>query len=199
MALSNTAKAGTVLFVGVLQFALFEMIAEFLFPGYSVAGNYISDLGAFCNSTCTVYQPTSMIFNGSIIIGGALVLVSLYFLRSELHWKPFLVALGLSGIGMILVGTFTEQTGVVHSIVSAVAFISIGVAAILAYRIQKPPLSYFSVILGVIGLVATALLESNITLGIGVGGMERLIVYPVLFWALTFAGFLIGAEELPEV
>ena len=50
MGLTDAQKAGVALFVGVVQFGLFEMVAEFVFPGDSVSANRISDLGPPCGS-----------------------------------------------------------------------------------------------------------------------------------------------------
>jgi len=35
--------------VAAAQFLMGMLFAEALYPGYSISGNYISDLGAFCN------------------------------------------------------------------------------------------------------------------------------------------------------
>jgi hypothetical protein len=41
---------------------------------------------------------------------------------------------------------------------------------------------------GVLGLTATVLFAENIFLGLGLGGMERVAIYPFTLW-LTLAGF----------
>jgi hypothetical protein len=67
-------------------------------------------------------------------------------------------------------------------------------------RSQKAPLSYFSPILGLMTLTAMLLYipdtgSFGTAMGISIGGLEKLIVYPVLFWAISFAGHLIGMED----
>lgn len=37
--------AGALIFTGAVQFVIGMLLAEFLYPGYSASGNYISDLG----------------------------------------------------------------------------------------------------------------------------------------------------------
>jgi len=59
----------------------------------------------------------------------------------------------------------------------------------------KPPLSYISVILGAISLVALVLMVSGNDLGVGIGGMERMIAYPALLWMVGFGGHLIGNSD----
>jgi hypothetical membrane protein len=44
------------------------------------------------------------------------------------------------------------------------------------------PFSVISVILGLITLGALVLFMVGMDLGLGVGGMERMIVYPILMW-----------------
>ncbi len=188
--------AGAALFVGVVQFALAMLLAEFLYPGYSVSGNAISDLGATCsNGACQILQPASTIFNLSIIIAGVLVLVSGFYLRRAVRAKIFVACVLIGGAAMIGVGVFPETFGVVHGIVSLITFLFISFAAITAYKIERAPLSYFSVLLGVISLVATGLYTGGIYLGLGQGGMERMIVYPVLLWSVAFGGQLIAEGE----
>jgi hypothetical protein len=54
------------------------------------------------------------------------------------------------------------------------------------------------------GLVTTGSLTSSeppaseFFLGIGPGGMERMIVYPELIWFILFSGYLIALSEKQE-
>lgn len=75
MPLSDAAKAGTSIFVGSVQFAIGLIIAEILYPNYDMSRTPISDIGATCNPSCTVFQPSSNIFNGSVVIFGLLILL----------------------------------------------------------------------------------------------------------------------------
>jgi hypothetical membrane protein len=194
LALSALNKAGALLFVGVAQFSVFLIVAEAVYPGYSVSDNYISDLGATCRSQC-LFFPSSPIFNSSIIILGILILASVYFLSKSSARKPFLVCITISGIGCIGVGTFTEAAGIFHGIFSLITFVFIALTAIFAYSIQRSPMRYFSVIAGLATFIALILFETNTFLGLGVGGMERMIVYPVMVWALGFGGHLMASES----
>jgi hypothetical membrane protein len=197
MTFTNVRKAGTALFVGVVQFGFFLIVAEALYPKYSVSQNYISDLGATCNPSCTFVQPSSMIFNASIIIMGVLALVSAYFFMKAYATKLLPALIGIAGISMVGVGTFTEATGIFHSIFSLLTFVFIGLSAIAAYKFQRKPMSYFSVMAGVVTLLSLVLYVSQNYLGLGPGGMERMVVYPVLLWAIGFGGHLMAMEEKP--
>jgi hypothetical membrane protein len=64
--------------------------------------------------------------------------------------------------------------------------------AIATAKFTTPPLSYISIDVGILSLVALVLFIAGIYGAIGVGGMERLIVIPVLAWGLSFAGYLLA-------
>jgi hypothetical membrane protein len=192
---SSHLMAGTVLLVGLAQFIVLLQIAEFLYPDFSTSRNYISDLGATCRmppGNCTVVQPSASIFNGSTIALGILIAISTYFLQKAFGQKVFSLFILFTGFGVTGVGLFPETTGIIHLAVAFVAFIFMGFAAITSHRIVRSPLNYFSVILGVLSLAAMVLFMTGNNLGLGVGGMERMIMYPVLIWGLAFAGFLIN-------
>lgn len=186
--------AGVLLFIGAVQFVLGMLISEFLYPGYSASVNYISDLGATCRTTCIIHQPSAFIFNTSVSLLGVLALVSSYFIWREFHNRSISLLLGLSGIGMVGVGLFPETAGIVHLIASFIAFFFGGLSAIATYKLVKAPFAYLSVLMGMISLIALALFISEIFLGLGPGGMERMIAYPLLLWVIGFGGNLMSSE-----
>ena len=109
--------------------------------------------------------------------------------------KVFSLLILLTGIGAMGVGIFPETNPVAHEITSDVAFLFAGLSAIWGYRLAKSPMSYFSVILGVVNLVAIVLFTANVLFGLGVGGMERMIVYPVVVWATGIGGHFMNSES----
>ncbi len=205
MALSNAAKAGAAIFVGTAQFAFFFVVSEILYSasgtgGYSVSTNYISDLGAKCpdsGGTCYI-PPSSVLFDTSVALLGLLLLVGAYYFYRAYHWRPATGMMALVGIGAVGIGLFSETAGIIHSIFTDVAFLFAGLTAIVTARFQKKPLFYFSIILGVASLVAVLLYRGEYYLGLGAGGMERMVVYPVLLWGLGFGGYLMAAEDWPK-
>lgn len=195
MAQPPARLAGSALFVGVVQFGISLLLAEATYPGYSVSTNAISDLGATCKGeVCQIFQPSSTIFNSSIVILGLLVLLTSYYLQKAFKMRLLTIFVAIAALSMMGVGIFPETTGIIHSIVSFLTFFFIGLVAIVAYRVERAPLSYLSVILGVITLIAMTLYGSGTYLGLGAGGMERMIVFPVLLWSLGFGGSLIARE-----
>jgi len=195
---ADSKVAGILVFVGAVQFILGMLVAECLYPNYSVSQNYISDLGV---------GATAPIFNVSIFLLGVMVLASDYFLKQKIQSRIFLSFLALCGIGSMGVGIFPENSPyMLHTAFSLIAFLFSALSAIASYKIQKPPLSYFAVILGLMSLVALVLFAYSETfvnlcgaqaaelyLGLGKGGLERMIAYPVLLWATAFGVYLITA------
>jgi len=188
--------SGVSLFTGAVLFLTGMHIAEYLYPGYSVSGNYISDLGATCRATCTVYQPSAFIFNSSVILLGITIILSSYFIWREFNSSIIAALFFLSGLGAIGVGSFPETAGSLHAIVSFVTFFFGGLAAIATSRLVKAPFSYFSVLMGLSSLTALVLFGLNTYLGLGPGGMERMIAYPVLMWALGFGGYMMSDDKV---
>ncbi len=173
--------SGVLIFLGVAQFLLFMIVSETLYPGYSVSKNYISDLGV---------GSTAYIFNISIIIMGLLLIISSILLKSKIL-QVFLI---LSGIGAAGVGIFPEDSpDHLHVIMSLIVFLfsSLSSYAAFTYKSNK---NYLWPVMGSIGLISLILYVLGIYGPINYGGMERLIVYPNLIWALGFSGFLMNSK-----
>ena len=184
------------MFVGAAQLLVGMLLAETLCPGYSISANHISDLGAYCNGVYpnagvwVIYQPKSNIFNSFVFLLGVLLVISAYLLWHPQKMKIFSILILLTGIGAMGVGVFPETNPVAHEITSDVAFLFAGLSAIWGYRLTMSLISYFSVILGVVNLVAIVLFTANVLFGLGVGGMEMMVVYPVIVWAWESAATL---------
>jgi hypothetical membrane protein len=187
---------GAFLFLASAQFAVFMTIAEAVYPNYSVSANYISDLGVWGHRS-------AIIFNTSIIISGLLTIAGSLFLQKAFRKRRFSVIIALSGLGALLVGFFPENTvlvngiPVVHSVAALMAFIFGGLAAIASYHVTTPPFKFFSLILGASSFLALVLFLTTPSigfLGLGAGGMERMIVYPSIIWTIGFAGYMMARQ-----
>lgn len=183
MKYDNRKVAGALLFIASVQCVLGIIIAEALHPGYSTSQNYISDLGV---------GPSALIFNSSVFLLGAIVILDIYLTQHALGSRLFSGLLVLMGVGAVGVGLFPENFGIIHRIASLFIFLFGALSAIVSYKMQKPPFSYLSLLLGALSLVALLLFGSGIYLGLGKGGMERMIAYPPLLWCVGFGGYLIG-------
>lgn len=174
------------MFVAGVECVLGIIIAEALYSGYSTSLNYISDLGI---------GPSAWIFNSAVFMLGVLVIGSVYFMWKTFNSKLFKIVLALSGVGALGVGVFTENILPVHAAFSIMLFASAGISAIVSFKVVKSWVSYISAVLGIIALVALVLMVSGNDLGLGIGGMERMIAYPTLLWMIGFGARLIGESE----
>jgi hypothetical membrane protein len=170
------------------------IVAESLFPGYSVSGNQISDLGADCGSACVINQPSASIFDASVFLLGLAGVAAGYLIFTSRYRVTGALAL-VGSIGAVGVGVFPETTGGLHVLVSFLAFFFTGLAALTTYRITGPPMSYFAAVLGLFTLVALALYGSGTYLGLGPGGMERMVAYPAVIWVIALGANLLGAAR----
>jgi len=189
-------RAGTCLVVGVGQFAFFLVFSEVYYPDYNVSLNYISDLGATCVSgACRFFEPSSSIFDVSILLMGLSLFPGAYYVRKATGSSSLPTFLALAGVGAAGVGIFNESYGGLHTLFSAWTFIAAGIQALLVYKVARPPYSYFSAVTGVVTLAATVLYGAHDYLGLGAGGMERVVVYPVLVGGIAFGGYMMGLGD----
>jgi hypothetical membrane protein len=170
------------------------LVAEALYPGYSISQNYISDLGA---------GPSASIFNSSVFLLGLMVVVSAYFVHRPFRNLLVTGLLVLAGAGAMGVEVFPENYPAMHEIVSDIAFIFGGLLPIATYRVWRKPFSDLSVVMGLLSLSAMILLSAQYSfslgeqyfLGLGPGGVERMIVYPILLWEAAFGGYLTASSQ----
>jgi hypothetical membrane protein len=164
-----------------------EAVAAVRVPGYSYAGNYISDLGV-----SEVMNVGGFITHGLLFAAGALVITRAYPTPSSLA-RGFVLAAAANAAGNILVGTF--HSGMApsavnwHVIGAGLAIVGGNLAVILggigssrlgvsrAYRRA-------SIALGVLGLASLAVLVADGDHVLAVGVVERVAVYPIIAWEL---------------
>lgn len=191
------AAAGLLLFVtGVVAF-MGIITAEALYPaGYSTSQNEISDLGATKPPDSRIEEPSATIFDTVMMVCGAFVIVAAACVQRGFRRWPAPVLIGLFGLGVLGVGVFPGDTGNVHALFAMLTFIAGGVAAIVTLTISTPPFSYMSVLLGVVALVSLILQvilgDSSPMAGLGIGGVERWVAYPIVLWATGLGGYLLG-------
>lgn len=199
---SNTIKiAGLLYVVAVFQFFIFELVAETLYPGYSVASNYISDLGATCvkppsTLECVVHQPSASIFNATVSLMGLMLLAGAGFVYYGTRRKPYLITSAVAYVAIFLAGVLPENTGEPHLVDSFFLFPFLGVSLVLAVTIVNGRIiRYLMVAFGAMTLFF-ALTEVPAR-QVGVGGQERLLVLSALVGLLVLGGYLTG-RDLPN-
>jgi len=172
-------RIGALLISGSTIFLLLWKVAEFIRPGYSVSQEVISRLGVGENA---------WVFNTSVILLGLFGIAAGYLLyRVDRVVSTLLL---LSSLGAIGVGVFPMDNPVPHAISALAAFLFSGLAAIASVRMERGFLGWLWVVLGLISVSSLALFLLDIDLGLGIGGIERMIVYPVMIWLYTFGAFL---------
>jgi hypothetical membrane protein len=191
--------------LGVVEFLVGMIITQFGWsnPSYSLTQNYISDLGAVhCGELAGRYvcSPWHLVFNISIILLGILLILGVLLLPSAFpNRRSRAIGLGLlviSGIGAIGVGLSPEDVNLtIHSLSALLAFAGGGFALIvLGFAMFRDTRwdgwRAYSVISGLVALVSLILFVAKswtwggLWADLGAGGIERLIVAPILLWAL---------------
>ncbi len=199
--LQEKGTAGLLLFAGALILLFGMMLAEFTYPGYSMADNYISDLGNFSHPVPAV------IFNVSIIVFGAMAIYAGMLLKTALDkWLGILLI--LAGAGGIGVGIFNESTiQAIHYMCAFTVFVCGGLAVYWSARVlyTRPTSWIFLILAGIVALFFSFMIYNvvsgspdKILLGIGVGGMERMVAFPTIFWAMATGMYLVGQATDPR-
>ena len=178
---------GALLFVGTIQFIVLLTVAETQYPGYSISLNYISDLGVWSQTSAYIFSP-------SVILSGIMTLAAGYLIFSRLGWRSQGALLCISGLGAVGVGFFNELTGAPHVIFAFMTFVGGAFAGIMLKRRLKRLMGYFGLVFGIVSLLALILLGTGIWLGLGPGGMERMITYPQLAFSMALGGYFLAGQ-----
>ena len=192
---------GPIMWILSVQYFIVQLIvAKAWSMPYSLASNTISDLG---NTYCGIYSgryicsPLHSFMNGSFIILGLFMTLGSMFIYQEFR-ETSLAFIGfgfllLAGIGTLLVGLFPENTNGTLHIIGAILPFLIGNAGItiLGYALQvAKSLRFYSILSGVVSLIALVFFTSHHYLGIGIGGMERITAYPQTVWLFVFGVYM---------
>ena len=186
--------------VSIQYFITMLVVAMNWATHYSVFQNTISDLG---NSACGLYggryvcSPLYSWMNASFVILGLTMfigstLIYYEFQKSFWSWLGFSF-MALAGIGTIMVGLFTENSGgSLHEIGAAMPFVLGNLALIiLGVKLDTPKsLRIYTIASGIVSLIALVLFVSHTYLGIGIGGTERLTAHLQTIWLMVFGVYV---------
>ncbi|WP_336037799.1 DUF998 domain-containing protein [Halobacterium yunchengense] len=187
--------SGFIAFMGIIT-------AEVLYPEYSTRQD-LSDLGSTLPPNPIIHEPSATIFNSTMLLTGALVLFSAYFVyRGTSNWG-FPLALAIFGFGAFGVGLFPSNVTPWHGLFALLTFFSGGITVILSSRVVARP---FSLLCGLFGGISLLMLVSVFLFGLliggphplellGSGGIERWVAYPLILWILAFGGYLLGTSS----
>ena len=202
--------------VGVVVFLVAQFVVQLAWdahagnPTYSLTQNYISDYGAIhCGSFSGhfVCSPLHDVFNASIVVMGLLLILGVVLLPTAFPARPSRkIGLGLlvvAAIGSIGVGLSPEDVNLtVHFVSAVLAFVGANFALLVLALVMFRDTRWdgyrgYTFLSGVVGFVALGLYGARayewggIWSDWGVGGMERLIVAPVLLWAILVSVHLL--------
>jgi len=186
--------AGIILLIGNILFIMGVNLAEALFPGYSVRSNTLSYLGG----SVPLVQPSALIFDASVILVGILSLTAVYLILKSGGCRLFSTCLAISAVGSLGVGLFPQYTGGIHTLFAILIFLFGNLAVIFSYRLGlNIPMIIISMIIGIFSLLiflSVLILGTGINnplvVLLGIGGVERLIAYPSLFYLIGLGGYL---------
>lgn len=194
--------------VAVLQFLAAMVVVQLKWgpPTYSLTQNYISDLGAIHCGTVAgrlVCSPYHDVFNVSSILLGLLLIFGTLLIPTAFPTRTSrrlgLGLLVLAGVGAMGVGLSPEDYNLtLHNVSVLLAFTAGGLAlVVLGFAMFRDTrwdgYRAYSVFSGLVSLVVLGLFAGKaydwggLWSEVGAGGLERLIVAPVLLWALVVA------------
>ena len=188
-------RLGPWLYASAIQYFFIQILVGTRFsPHYSLTRNAISDLG---NSSCGIFNnrqicsPLHTLMNlsfltlGITMITGSMLLCQRFKKSRNVIVGFTLFAIG--GAGTALVGIFPENTvSVLHGIGAALPFLigNVGVV-ILGFSLEVPKIfRIYTVLSGSIALVALGVYASGHYIGLGEGGLERVVAYPQTIWMI---------------
>jgi hypothetical membrane protein len=187
------SSAGFVLLMGIIT-------AETKYPIFRhyTTRQEISDLGGTRPPQGLVTQPSAMIFDTTMLIAGVLLLAGAFALWRLYRDRVLTVVSTLFGIGALGVGIFPGNT-TPHPIVAMIAFVCSALTAIAVFRVTPAPFRFMSLTVGLLSLIAltVAFLGDNspIAKSIGIGGVERWVVFPMILWLAFFGGYLLASRH----
>jgi hypothetical membrane protein len=194
---------GALLFTAGAGILMGIITAEALYSAPYRTGSEISDLGA--SDSGVILQPSATIFDMTMIVTGLLIVAGACLVHRTFRRRAVTITAGLLGVGVLGVGVFPGNVHPQHPIFANLAFLAGGLAVLLSYKVATQPLRSIFVVLGATSLLSLALAmfmpEWTPMAELGLGGIERWIVYPIVLWLVTFGGYLMAdrtAEEPAE-
>ena len=181
--------AGATILMGIIT-------AEALYTAPYNTRMEISDLGA--SETGVILHPSSSIFNATMLVTGAMIIIAAYFVHRAFHRRAVTIPTGLLGIGVLGVGIFPGNIHPQHPLFAFTAFLAGGLAVLLSYKVTPQPLRSIFAIMGAVSLLFTVasvvVLEWGPFARLDLGGVERWMVYPVVLWLVGFGGYVAASR-----
>ena len=195
---------GPALWLMCIQFFIVQVVVASAWktPVYSWRLDAISDLGAtgcgLFDDDRFVCSPLHGLMNASLVLLGlGMVFGSLLIYTQLRRSRVGFSLMAVAGIGAILVGVFPEDSIFwAHIVGQDLAFVFGNVALIVFGLTLRFPrwFKWYSIASGSVALVALVLFLSHHRLFLGLGGMERVVAYPLVGW-LVVTGMYAAARR----
>ncbi|MEV0900522.1 DUF998 domain-containing protein [Actinoplanes sp. NPDC049802] len=173
-------------------------------PAFSWAAHNISDLG---NVTCGVWDTTrpryvcspwhsamnvAFVVTSALLIAGLVLTWRMWGPGRGARWSRWLLLSGSAGLG--LAGLFPADSNENMHLLGALLVFGCGNAGLVIAGCARDGtlpsgLRPVTLALGLLGTAGSVLFLAQHGLGLGVGGMERVAVFPMPVWA-CYAGLL---------
>jgi hypothetical membrane protein len=197
-------STGAVLWILNVQYFIMQLVVAAAWTGvsYSWANNTISDLA---NTRCGAYgarsvcSPLHTAMNISFVVLGVTIVSGAILLQRKLALSSMgrlgFGCMAAAGLGAMLVGLFPENSvSGLHIGGAALSFLlgNLGMI-VLAVDLKRLPKVFriYTALSGVIGLFALVLFLKQSYLGLGIGGMERIVAYPQTIWMIVVGAYLL--------
>jgi hypothetical membrane protein len=177
--------AGFVIFMGIITGEMFYSL------DFTTRDNYISELAAALPLGTPTPQPSGTIFNLSMILSGLLIMPAAVLTIMTYRRPLCSVFIFLFGVGLLGVGLFPGYIAPWHGIFAYVIFLSGGIGAVFSFRLVSQPLKYVFMFFGVLSLLLL-FFSLRFVPALGVGGVERWVFYPQVFWIMGLGAYLLG-------
>ena len=176
-----------------------SITGEALYPRiFTTHTNTLSHLGATEPPNSLALQPSAAIFDTTMLVAGALILLGTWLGYRAMRTKSFAIPTGLLGLGVLGVGIFPLTAPSQHTIFALTAFYAGGLGVIMSSRLTVAPFRYLWLTLGSVSLVAITLgvffLQWGPIAALGEGGIERWNAYPIVLWLVAFGSYLIAGS-----
>jgi hypothetical membrane protein len=169
MGYGNKTLAGSILFVGGILYVLGTIIGE-------------------------KFGKESLVYNVPVLLLGLFMIASTYYIQRAFKSTLFSGSLALAGIGTVGVGLlgYLMFDATFYYVFAGIGYVFFGLSAIISYKFERSPLSYFSVLLGVVAFTALLLWPLGIELVAGVKATPIIVDFAIVLWLIGFGAHIIG-------
>jgi len=187
---ASLAKSGLLLFLAGFFIFMGIITGEIFYTAdFSARDNYIGELALKTDFR----QASAAIFDYTMIAAGLMVMIGTWFVNKIFKKYLLTIPMALLGTGLTCFGVFPGQL-LTYNIFALIVFLCGSMSAIVSFKIVSTPLRYIFACFGIISLIFL-MFQKHFILTLGVGGAERWLFYPVIFWIIGMGAYLLGIKD----